>query len=181
MTERDQVKGELANEYDEHKDTCAKLLAARNEVARLEAELETLRAGSLTAYLQRQEDWSSQTFGQGLRTRGIIEHIKKELAEVLANPHDLSEWVDVVILALDGYWRHGGVPETIMDALNAKQEKNFSRFYPKPESEDVPSEHIRTEKSELETLLGNKNRPQDWRLKSMRQVKPKSIVRGIGP
>jgi hypothetical protein len=49
-----------------------------------------------------------------------------------------------MILAMDGYWRHGGTPETLMRDLIAKQAKNMSRRYAPPTSEDEPSEHIRT-------------------------------------
>lgn len=56
-------------------------------------------------------DWSKATFGPGRRTKGLLEHIRRELDEVAAAPDDLVEWVDVVLLAFDGYWRHGGTPE----------------------------------------------------------------------
>ena len=98
---------------------------------------------TLAEYIQRQEDWSGKTFGQGVRTKGITAHIRKELLEIEAAPHDVEEWVDVVILALDGAWRAGYSPEQICNALEAKQAKNFLRTYPMPLSEDHPSEHIR--------------------------------------
>lgn len=97
----------------------------------------------LSGYLKRQEEWSGRTFGHGTRTIGIIQHIRKELEEILQNPHDLEEWIDVVILALDGYWRHGGDPKHIMFHLQAKQQINFSRHWPPPGPEDQPTEHIR--------------------------------------
>ncbi len=92
-------------------------------------------------YLKRQEEWSSRTFGHGTRTLGVTKHIEKEIAEIRAKPHDLFEWVDVIILAMDGYWRHGGSPESLMIALQAKQDKNFSRNWPTPTSEDEAVEH----------------------------------------
>lgn len=99
--------------------------------------------GSLGQYLKRQEEWSARTFGHSTRTKELLEHIRKELAEIEAAPHDLTEWVDVIILALDGYWRHGGSPDSIMAALQAKQDKNFARKWPTPKSEDEAVEHIR--------------------------------------
>jgi hypothetical protein len=98
---------------------------------------------TLGAYLLKQRRWSRKTFGTSKRTKGIIEHIKKELLEVEENPEDLEEWIDVIILALDGYWRHGGLPNEIMLKLTLKQVKNFKRQYPFPISDDVPSEHIK--------------------------------------
>lgn len=101
-------------------------------------------AGSaLASYIQRQEEWSAKTFGNGVRTKGITAHIRKELLEIEAAPHDVEEWIDVVILALDGAWRAGYSPEQIVAALEAKQAKNFKRTYPMPLSDDHLSEHLR--------------------------------------
>lgn len=97
----------------------------------------------LESYLIRQWDWSRRTFGPGKRTLGIVQHIQKELLEIVDQPDDLSEWIDVMILAMDGYWRHGGSPETLMADLLAKQQKNFARKWPPPQSEDLATEHIR--------------------------------------
>jgi hypothetical protein len=94
-------------------------------------------------FLANQMQWSEKVFGLGLRTGGITKHIEKELEEIRSNPTDLAEWVDVIILALDGYWRAGGSPETIETDLRLKQNKNFKRAYPFPISQDEPSEHIR--------------------------------------
>ena len=98
---------------------------------------------ALAVFLARQIEWSTQTFGTARRTLGITKHIEKEIVEVRAKPDDLTEWIDIIILALDGYWRHGGKPETILCDLNAKAEINYGRVYPMPTSEDEPSEHIR--------------------------------------
>lgn len=94
-------------------------------------------------YTARQKEWSAKTFGPGLRTVGVTEHIKKELAEILEAPQDLEEWVDVIILALDGYWRAGGRPRDIMTHLQAKQDINFARAWPSPPPpENEPSLHL---------------------------------------
>jgi len=100
---------------------------------------------SLQEFIARQMAWSAKTFGETPRTKGITAHIRKELLEIEAAPTDVYEWVDVIILALDGAWRSGHGPAQIVAALQAKQEKNFARTYPKPASDDVPSEHVRTE------------------------------------
>lgn len=88
--------------------------------------------------------WSRDTFGDGLRTGGITKHIRKELEEILEHPTDLTEWCDVIILALDGAWRAGHSPEDIERALASKLEIIRTRTYPKPTSEDEPSEHVRS-------------------------------------
>lgn len=84
----------------------------------------------LVAHLQRQRDFSARTFGPGNRTAGVIDHIRKELREIEESPLDLSEWIDVVILAFDGAWRAGYTPEEIAAALVAKQAKNEARTWP---------------------------------------------------
>lgn len=87
-------------------------------------------AFNVLAHLQRQRQWSERTFGPGLRTAGVCDHIRKELREIEADPIDLREWVDVVILALDGAWRTGATPQQIIDAIVAKQVKNEGRVWP---------------------------------------------------
>lgn len=100
----------------------------------------------LSDYLKNQIGWSRVTFGSSKRTIGIIKHIRKELIEVRKKPDDLQEWIDVIILALDGYWRHGGNPDAIMNWLINKQEINFKRNYPFPRCDNEASEHLRTVK-----------------------------------
>ena len=98
----------------------------------------------ITTYLTRQRVWSRQTFGQGRRTIGICAHITKELAEIQADPDDVREWIDVIILALDGFWRHGGKPEELAEMLEAKQRVNFERAWPAEVlPQDVTTEHLR--------------------------------------
>lgn len=84
----------------------------------------------MLSHLARQRAFSEKTFGPGLCTEGVVDHIRKELNEILEKPTDLSEWIDVVILALDGAWRHGGTPELILATLVAKQTKNEARQWP---------------------------------------------------
>lgn len=87
-------------------------------------------AFSFRAHLARQRAWSERTFGPGDRTQGTINHIRKELREIEAEPGDLTEWIDVVLLALDGAWRSGANTDEIIEALAAKQAKNESRTWP---------------------------------------------------
>lgn len=98
-------------------------------------------------YIRRQMEWSHRTFGDGARTIGLSKHIQKELLEIAEHPNDIEEWVDVIILALDGAWRcgrqHDFSPEDIMDMLEYKQQKNFDRQWPAPGGQDQAVEHIR--------------------------------------
>ena len=103
------------------------------------------KAFDFRAHLHRQREWSERTFGPGERAQGIIDHIRKELREIEADPQDLCEWIDVVILALDGAWRSGATPDQIIDALAAKQAKNELRAWPDWRTADPSKaiEHIR--------------------------------------
>ena len=96
------------------------------------------------AHLKRQREWSEKTFGPDPRVNGITDHIRKELDEILADPTDLYEWIDVAILALDGAWRAGYSPKEIIAALVAKQQKNLLREWPDWRlSPDSAIEHVR--------------------------------------
>lgn len=100
----------------------------------------------LVAHLHRQRAFSERTFGPGARTAGVLDHIRKELVEVEADPGDVAEWVDLVILALDGAWRAGHEPRAIVDALVAKQTRNEGRTWPDWRTADPTKaiEHDRT-------------------------------------
>jgi hypothetical protein len=81
-------------------------------------------------HLERQRQFSERTFGPGRRTQGVSDHIRKELDEIARDPDDALEWIDVVILGLDGAWRAGLSPEDIIAAIEAKQAKNERRAWP---------------------------------------------------
>jgi len=94
-------------------------------------------------YVMEQREWSARTFGPGRRVMGLTRHIEKEIEEIRRAPEDLSEWIDVVILALDGAWRAGYSPAAIAAELERKQKENFARKWPAAVSEDEPTEHVR--------------------------------------
>lgn len=98
-------------------------------------------------HLRRQREFSGRTFGPGLRTQGVTDHISKELDEIRADPSDIGEWVDVIILAFDGAWRAGGEPQEIIDAIVVKQERNERRQWPdwRTADPDKAIEHVRSD------------------------------------
>lgn len=100
----------------------------------------------LEAYLAVQKGWSAIVFGEGPRVEGICKHIESELKEVRANPSDVTEWVDIVILALDGAWRAGYSPAEVCEALHAKQNINLDRQWKPITSDGEPIFHIRDPK-----------------------------------
>lgn len=87
-------------------------------------------AFDILAHLARQCEFSARTFGPGPRVEGVTDHIAKELIEVRDSGGALAEWVDVIILAFDGAWRSGAMPQQIIDAMVAKQTKNEGRIWP---------------------------------------------------
>ncbi|MCB1476596.1 MAG: DUF550 domain-containing protein [Rhodobiaceae bacterium] len=99
----------------------------------------------LAAHLRRQIRFSIGTFGPGLRTKGVCDHIRKELAEIEQAPTDLEEWVDAIILSLDGAWRTGATAEQICIAIEAKLSKNEKREWPdwRTADPDKAIEHVR--------------------------------------
>lgn len=88
---------------------------------------------NLYAYINAQTKWSESTFGPGAihdRVDGLIDHIQKELVEIKADPTDVMEWIDLIILALDGATRAGYSAGDICRALEYKQQINFDRQWP---------------------------------------------------
>lgn len=107
------------------------------------------------AHLARQREFSERAFGPGARLLGVLDHIRKELAEIEADPADLGEWVDVLILAFDGAWRAGHEPQAIIDAIRAKQARNEARTWPdwRTASPDKAIEHVRPDKQPYNPAL----------------------------
>lgn len=108
-------------------------------------ELPGLPAFDLVDHLYRQRRFSVRTFGPGTREKGVIDHIRKETGEIERKPDDLTEWVDLILLALDGAWRQGFTPEQIAAAIEAKQTRNEGRTWPdwRTMSADQAIEHVR--------------------------------------
>ncbi len=89
---------------------------------------------NLVRHLERQRAFSLGAFGPGTRVVGVIDHITKELVEIeeteAAGNDTLEEWVDVILLALDGAWRSGATPYEVAQAIRDKQAINENRTWP---------------------------------------------------
>lgn len=85
-----------------------------------------------------------ETFGPGYRP-GTIAHIRKELEEIEADPSDCEEWVDALILVLDGAMRAGHEAQDIIDGYFTKFLKNTLREWPdwRLFSADEAIEHVK--------------------------------------
>jgi len=115
----------------------------------------------LQQHLKRQIAFSRATYGPPTTTKGVINHIRKELIEVeeaaastgIASKSEMNEWADVVILALDGMWRSmemtglrpDGVPDFLVGMIEEKQLKNELREWPdyRTADPDKAIEHIK--------------------------------------
>lgn len=92
----------------------------------------------LEQHLKRQIAFSRATFGPGERREGVVDHIRKELVEVEEANGDSAEWVDVVILALDGLTRRlvasgastDRAAELACSMILGKQSRNEERIWP---------------------------------------------------
>lgn len=128
---------------------------------------ESMEDRSFVDYVNAQKEWSERTFGPGTREKGVIDHIHKELEEIgsAASAEKLSEWIDVIILAMDGAWRSGATPQQIAEALSAKQARNSARVWPdwRTMSEDQAIEHDRSViPTEARYRCGRCASQQDW-------------------
>ena len=94
----------------------------------------------------RQREWSEKAFGPGKRTKGIADHIRKELIEVEQSDGSAEEWIDVLLLTLDALWRTGYDPESVENLFKSKIQENSKRTWPdwRTKSEDEAIEHVRT-------------------------------------
>ena len=123
----------------------------------------------LVAHLTRQFVFSKATFGPGPRAEGVLNHMEKEIAEVRKElirmaENDVTssgwsavaeEWVDLVILSLDGLTRSvAGTSKTMpadqvaiisTDMILRKQSKNELRIWPdwRTADPDKAIEHVR--------------------------------------
>lgn len=96
---------------------------------------------SFENHLVRQMVFSRATFGPGTRLEGVLDHMTKEISEVQNSGGDPKEWVDLVILALDGLTRRlwaasnyqitaDEVAKLAVDEIIFKQAKNERRNWP---------------------------------------------------
>lgn len=97
------------------------------------------------AHLKDQTAFSLETFGPGDRFKGVMAHIRKELAEIEAEPSDAEEWADAFLLLCDGVMRQGIAPEVFVAAIVGKLAKNKLRTWPdwRMSDPDGHIEHVR--------------------------------------
>ena len=92
-------------------------------------------------FIKKYGEFSDSAFGEGPRTTGIIEHLKREIVELEQNPLDQLEWVDIMFLSIDGIRRLGYTPEQIVDFMEEKFAINKSRTWSDVKDENIPITH----------------------------------------
>lgn len=118
----------------------------------------------LYEHLRRQAAFSRATFGPTPRTKGVSDHIRKELVEVetaSSAAERSKEWTDVAILGLDGLLRscreqlsgdnmgvanNSEIATMACRLIREKQDENEMRDWPdwRTMSADKAIEHDRT-------------------------------------
>ncbi len=93
--------------------------------------------------IQWQKDWATKTFGEGDHALGLTEHIQKEIKEIKENPFDVEEWIDVIILAMEGAWRTGASVSEVSDVFKMKMRKNERRLWPTENDPNKAIEHVK--------------------------------------
>lgn len=91
----------------------------------------------MTLFIRLYKTFSNKAFGpptpENNREAGIIDHIKKELKEIQKadTPEEkMNEWVDIILLGIDGAGRTGCTSAKIAKAVWAKYQKNLVRSWP---------------------------------------------------
>lgn len=80
--------------------------------------------------------WQRKTFGPGANSARAVDHLYKELTEVVESGGSPDEWVDVLFLALDGLSRSldsdNGTEAffKVQDKLSEKLDINYARKWP---------------------------------------------------
>lgn len=95
-----------------------------------------MRVSEFGEWIENQRTWSEATFGRGDRAAAILSHIECEVKEVRQCPSDLEEWVDIILLSIDGARRQGYTGVEIVSAILEKQGINKRRSWPIPPVHD---------------------------------------------
>jgi hypothetical protein len=137
-------------------DFCTCALAERKTIATLERQLREareenarLKAPVSDARVQNFWDthalWSQQTFGSDAERGpiGPLKHLEKEACDCQDAPDDLEEKADCLLLIFDATRRSGRTLAELMEAAEAKLEKNKKREWSRSLLPDEPIEHRR--------------------------------------
>ncbi len=121
--------------------------AARRKLAILASIMPDAEYVLSPAWVDHFRQWNIATFGPGTRTRGTLDHLRKEMREIEAKPDDPDEWCDIILLGLNGLIRLGLDGRQALERLKAKQARNEERRWPDWRSADPDKaiEHVKRE------------------------------------
>ena len=86
--------------------------------------------------------WADSVFGKDRKPEMILQHLKKEIQELIEEPSNLEEYADVGILWLNAAAKAGYKVKDLYFAMAGKLMVNKSRKWGKPDENDVV-EHLR--------------------------------------
>ena len=114
---------------------------------------------NLFSFLNRRARWSNETFGRTVNpakmVSGILEHIRSEVKEIEIDPFDITETVDLILLAFELANRAGHTPHDLIKAIQAKQVINESRTW-LPFVEAMRARHVEPHKGEFDPFKNAK-------------------------
>ena len=87
-------------------------------------------------------NWSDATFGEGRPASRPLNHLAKEVLELIEAPDDQMEYADCLILLLDAFRMAGGSADELIETCYRKLEINKKREWGTPDENGVV-EHIR--------------------------------------
>lgn len=107
------------------------------------------RKRSLRRFFWMAKAWSAKTFGDKKPggAAGSIQHLKREVEELVKKPKDLIEIADVMHLIFDIAWRDGYTYDDVIDACYAKLAINRERSWGKPDKDGV-CEHVEPQRDD---------------------------------
>lgn len=88
--------------------------------------------------------WADSVFGKDRHPKHILQHLKKEIEELLQEPSNLDEYADVGILWLNAAAKAGYKVDDLYYAMIGKMMVNKSRKWGKMDENGVV-EHVREE------------------------------------
>lgn len=94
-----------------------------------------------TGFAQEHHAWALEKF-PSQSAESVCRHIEKELIEIRKDENDPMEWIDVIMLAMEGFCMTGGSPHETFEALREKHAINLLRTWQAPNGDD-PIEHVR--------------------------------------
>lgn len=89
-----------------------------------------------------QAKWADETFGSHRDPRPTLQHLQREVIEVMDSPYDAEEYADCFLLVMDAARRAGFDIEYLLQAATAKYIVNTNRTWATPDADGV-MEHVK--------------------------------------